>query len=416
LRQPDQSGNGWPPGGQPPSPWPPGGQPPGGQPPSPWPPSGQQPGGVWSGGRWFGPRQRSQPNYGNVGRWRATFNRVVSASGWFAFLATRTWRRRSDGQVVVAHYNRWSLRTLVLPFLCLALGVGLLAALITGRLDPAPTITSIEDVYHNGAPVDSDDRPQYWVTLSGEVGSWSADAQNEMHPENRIYLLTDPAGETGIVVEASEPLGEPGANVEVRGTLQPAGFGVSHEQIDKAGQANPSVHLTGYLLDATSGAPVSFPLGAASVMLVLLGLFFLIGVPTRYIVFSADRQNRPPSVQDVPSEDAAVRLSGLVVDSRGKLVRLREVSSRISHGYYGLLTGPISVTASDLPPVEFELGEGTHARTGWVYPWRGPQPALQVTAGGHDIVLSFDSIDERNKWANLVLGAEGTPWHGWQTG
>jgi len=396
LRQPDQSGSGQQPSGQQ--------------------PSGQPPSGVWLGGRWFGPRQRSQPNYSNVGRWRATFNRVVSASGWFAFLATRTWRRRSDGQVVLAHYNRWSLRTLVLPFLCLALGVGLLAALITGRLDPAPTITSIEDVYHNGVPVDSDDRSQYWVTLSGEVGSWSADAQNEMHPENRIYLLTDPASETGIVVEASEPLGEPGANVEVRGTLQPAGFGVSHEQIDKAGQANPSVHLTGYLLDATSGAPVSFPLGASSVMLILLGLFFLIGVPTAYIVFSADRQNRPPSVQGVPNEDAAVRLSGLVVDSRGKLVRLREVSSRISHGYYGLLTGPISVTASDLPPVEFELGEGTHARTGWVYPWRGPRPALQVTAGGHDIVLSFDSIDERNKWANLVLGAEGTPWHGWRTG
>jgi hypothetical protein len=363
------------------------------------------------GGDPYGPWPYRRPNYGNVGKTRATIARLLSASGWFAFQASVTRRSSGTGQLSIVHYNRWSPWSLLLPSVCLALGLGMFAALMTGLANPTPRSTSIDYVYENGAPSDPDEMPQDWVTISGLVGTWSGDAGDSMHPDDRIYLLTDPGSGYGIVVKSSQPLGEAGTTVEVTGMLvSTGGIGISPERdlVDQAARANPSAHLADHLLDATQSAPLSISLLAFPLVL-LLGLFFLAGVPTSHIVFIGDRQNPPSSPQDVPVEDAPVHLSGLVVDSRGKLVRLREIPSRLSQVYYGLLTGPVSVLAEALPSVEFELGTATDARTGWVYPWSGPRPAIRVRAGGHDIVLSFDSIACRDKWANLILGAQGTP-------
>jgi hypothetical protein len=405
-------------GGQPSGAQPYGGQPsggaPNGGPPGTGPSSGPYAGppgtGPYAGppGRWlYGAWRYPRPNSGNVGGNRAFFARLLSASGWFAFQASPTRRRGSDGRFSIIHYNRRPLRTLALPLGCLALGLAMLASLMTGATNASPTSTSVDSVYRNGPPTDSDDMPLNWVTLSGQVGSWSADASGPMHESDRIYLLLDPGSGSGIVVKSARSLGEAGTTVEVAGMLVSIG-GISEEDdfVDQAIRANPSVPVAHYVLDATQGAPFSGSILAFPLVL-LLGLFFLIGVPTSYVVFIADRQNPPSSPQEVPGEDTPVHLSGLMVDGRGKLVRLREVTGRLSQGYYGLLTGPVTAFAEALPAVEFELGTATDARTGWVYPWSGPRPAFRVKAGGHDVVLSFDSTTERDKWASLILGAQG---------
>jgi hypothetical protein len=402
LGQAYQSGSVGASGGTPSGGQPSGGQPSGGQ------PSGGQPYGGPVGGAPYG-RLYPRPNYGNVGGRRAFLARLVSASGWFAFQASATRRLRGTDWLSVAHYNRWAPWTLLLPSLFLALGLGLLGLFVTGRLgSTAPIAASIDYVYQNGAPSDPDGMPQNWVTVGGRVGSWSADAGDSHHPSHRIYLLMDPDSGNAIVVKSSKPLGEAGTRVEVTGMLvSTGGIGISPERdlVHQAAQANPSVHVADHLLDATMGAPISGPV-LATPLLLLLGLFFLPGIPAGYLVFIRDRQN-PPSSLDVPTEDAAIHLSGLVVDSRGKLVRLREIPGRISQGYYGLLTGPVSVFSDAAPPVVFEVGETPDVRTGFVYPWRGPRPAIRLEVAGRRIVLSFGSIADRDKWANLLLGAQG---------
>lgn len=169
-----------------------------------------------------------------------------------------------------------------------------------------------------------------------------------------------------------------------------------------------------YLNDpANSGStigPATPVLLLIGVPLTLIGIFLLLGVPWRSMVFIGDRREAQAvavAVAAYPSEARTIVLEGFVTGPRKKLVHVRWMGGRATLGDFETHAGPVTVFNDNpgyrkMALVQFDPHEATDLRTGYIYPFRGPLPAIRFRLRGHAMSWAFESLPQRDEWAHLL--------------
>jgi hypothetical protein len=153
---------------------------------------------------------------------------------------------------------------------------------------------------------------------------------------------------------------------------------------------------------ATAGArPWDPAMGA--VLLFGLAAWLVAGIAFNYVVFLASPIEHTVAASTASDEVAKVHVSGLAVGEWARWTMLREATADLQFPHVGEPSsgGPIVVCPARVPRIEINPAAIRQARSGTVYPWTGPRPAIRLDYGKRSLVVSFDDVRTRDSWQSI---------------
>jgi hypothetical protein len=176
-----------------------------------------------------------------------------------------------------------------------------------------------------------------------------------------------------------------------------------------------------YLLDDGTTPPDSVLAFLLAAGLGLLGGVILVGSAGGYLVFHPTRRRlAEPATTLVPGERLPLRVTGFIHTPHGR-VHVREVSADLVRFILRPATAGAEAGIPEVPAtttlvvertghphgVSVGLGELVGLSVGDVVTLRGQRPALAAVAGTGRLVLSFDSVADRDRAAAELLDESG---------
>ncbi|HEY5487020.1 MAG TPA: hypothetical protein VIK06_05170 [Candidatus Limnocylindrales bacterium] len=149
-----------------------------------------------------------------------------------------------------------------------------------------------------------------------------------------------------------------------------------------------------------SAAPANVAIGLG---LLLLATWILAGTLAGYLVFIESGPGRPAAGAAYPEHDADVRVSGITDGFLNRTVRIRESRGSIKLADYAdnSAAGEIVIDCDLVPTIRFDPGFVVTVRTGSVFPWDGPRPAVRLDFEETRLTLSFSDLATRDSWLRV---------------
>ena len=271
--------------------------------------------------------------------------------------------------------------------------------------DPAATLQPL-DLGAMPRPGDAVSLTASMVGMSLEVcegdgAGWCAGEEVDAYDT----IVFDPASRRAIVVvtdDVPQPL-----PVAITGMLRRDPVG-ARDAVTAEGFDIASLGVTvspEYILD-DGQAPASAMLAGIVALLAVAGAgMILVGVAGGYVVFRASRRTAPSDGEPLPAEEGIpVRISGVVRRPDG-LLHVREAPGRLTRFRYGVDADGVEDTTllverTDRPEgVPLGYGHVDGIQLGRAMLFRGTRPAIRVATETGPVVLSFASIQDRDRAA-----------------